>query len=488
MNLQTIKQLLSQGESDRVEMKLSTGQRTAATRTVCAMLNHLGGYIFFGVDDQGNPVGQEVSDSTLRDLSNEFQKIEPPVFPDIKTVPLENGKTIIAVIVQGGGGPYTYDGRPYIRNGSSTFVMPKGEYEKKLLEKMHATSRWENQVASQISLEELDHNEIIRTVEEAIRRQRLEDPGIRSPLELLRGLALLGKNDQILNAAAALFIRSDACLPAFPQFQIRLARFKGLDKSEFIDNRKENGNAFALLMLAQRFFRDHLPVAGRIEPGLFERVDDPLYPPHALREALANALCHRDYSEPGGSVSVAIFDDRLEFSSPGGLPFGLTPEQLKEPHDSRPWNPLIANAFYRRGIIETWGRGTLKIIELTQSAGLPDPVFKSEAGHFVVIFRLPEEKRMTPHDTPQVTPHDTPQVTPQVEQLLKVCVHPFSRQEIQKKLGIKDREYFRKNYLKPALDAGLIERTIPETPRSKFQKYRLTQAGKDYLQYKNKFE
>jgi len=69
--------------------------------------------------------------------------------------------------------------------------------------------------------------------------------------------------------------------------------------------------------------------------------------------------------------------------------FGLTPEQLKEPHDSRPWNPLIANAFYRRGIIETWGRGTLKIIELTQSAGLPDPEFKSEAGHFVVIFRLP---------------------------------------------------------------------------------------------------
>ena len=163
-------------------------------------------------------------------------------------------------------------------------------------------------------------------------------------------------------------------------------------------------------------------------------------------------------------------------------------EQLKEPHDSRPWNPLIANAFYRRGIIETWGRGTLKILELTQSAGLPDPVFKSEAGHFVVIFRLPEEKRMTPqdtmHDTMQVTMHDTMQVTPQVEQLLAVCKTPLSRQEIQDQLKLRNRDYFRKNYLKPALDAGLIERTIPEAPRSKFQKYRLTQAGKDYLQYK----
>lgn len=110
---------------------------------------------------------------------------------------------------------------------------------------MHATSRRENQIASQLSLEDLDHNEIFRIVEEAIRRQRLEDPGIRSPLELLRGLGLLSENDQILNAAAALFIRSDACLPPFPQSQIRLARFKGLDKSKFIDNRKENGNAFS---------------------------------------------------------------------------------------------------------------------------------------------------------------------------------------------------------------------------------------------------
>jgi len=130
-------------------------------------------------------------------------------------------------------------------------------------------------------------------------------------------------------------------------------------------------------------------------------------------------------------------------SSPGELPFGLNPEQLKEPHDSRPWNPLIANAFYKHGIIETWGRGTLKILELTQSAGLPDPEFKSESGHFVVSFRLPAEKRMTPQDTPQVTMHDTMQV----EQLLKVCTIPLSRQEIQDKLKLKNRDYFRKNYL-----------------------------------------
>ena len=80
-------------------------------------------------------------------------------------------------------------------------------------------------------------------------------------------------------------------------------------------------------------------------PGLFERIDDPLYPTEALREALANALCHRDYSIGGGAVSLAIYDDRLEITSTGALPFDLTPAHLLRPHVSR-WNPLIAQAFY----------------------------------------------------------------------------------------------------------------------------------------------
>ncbi|MCY4626001.1 MAG: AAA family ATPase, partial [Acidobacteria bacterium] len=73
---------------------------------------------------------------------------------------------------------------------------------------------------------------------------------------------------------------------------------------------------------------ESLPIAGRVLPGLFERVDDPLYPPEALREALANAICHRDYSMGGGSVGIGIYDDRLEVTSTGSLRFGLTPEML----------------------------------------------------------------------------------------------------------------------------------------------------------------
>ena len=111
------------------------------------------------------------------------------------------------------------------------------------------------------------------------------------------------------------------------------------------------------------------------------------YPPLATREALANALCHRDYSIGGGSIGIAVYDDRLEVTSAGSLHFGLTPEELFAPHESRPWNPLIARTFYRRGVIEKWGSGTLKMAELTSSAGLPIPEIEDASGCVTVRFR-----------------------------------------------------------------------------------------------------
>jgi ATP-dependent DNA helicase RecG len=379
VNLEELRTLVAGGESDSVEFKRSTGQRTDAMKTVCAMLNGLGGFALFGIGNRGEIVGQEVSTHTLEQLATELRHIEPPAFPDIETVPLENGRTVVALRVPGGGGPYTYGGRPYVRHGPTTSLMPRDRYERALLERMHARNRWENQPAHGQAIAELDRSEIVRTIDEAIRRGRMDDPGTREPQELLRGLGLMHEG-QLLNAAVVLFGRADRMLPRYPQCLLRMARFRGRDKTEFIDNRQEVGHAFDLLQRAQRFLRDHLPVAGRIVPNLFERVDDPLYPPEALREALANALCHRDYSVGGGAVSIAIYDDRLEISSTGVLPFGLTPVDLTKPHASRPWNPLIAQCFYRRGIIDAWGRGTIKMAELTERAGLATPEFEVAGG------------------------------------------------------------------------------------------------------------
>ena len=386
MNLSELKKSVAGGESERLEFKRSTGQRTEGTKTVCAMLNGMGGFVLFGVTDRGQISGQAVTESTLNDVANELARLEPPAFPDIETVAIGEDRAVVVLRVPGGGGPYTYDGRPYVRAGATTRIMPQRRYEQLLLERMHASRRWENQPAHGLTVKDLDRTEIVRTVEEAIRRLRLEDPGTRNVREVLAGFGLF-EDKHLLNAAVVLFGKRDRLLPYYPQCTLRMARFRGTNKSEFLDNRQELGNAFELLQHAQRFLRDHLPVAGRVLPNVFERVDDPLYPPASLREGLANALCHRDYSVPGGAISLAIYDDRLEISSTGSLPFDLSPEDLLRPHASRPWNPLIAQVFYRRGLIEAWGRGTLKMREQMQAAGLPAPQFEAGAGEVVVRFR-----------------------------------------------------------------------------------------------------
>jgi ATP-dependent DNA helicase RecG len=450
MNLSELQNLVTRGESETLEFKKTTGELKEGCQTACAMFNGIGGFVLFGVTNDGRILGQDVAATTLENVSRQVRLIEPPTFPDLETIALTNGKMVIALRVSGGGGPYSYDGRPYVRYGATTIVMPRDRYERMLLERMHATSRWENQPAQGVTVADLDEVEIVRTIEEAIRRGRLEDPGTRNPQDLLPGLGLV-HNGQLLNAAVVLFGQANRMLPNYPQCLLRMARFRGKDRTEFIDNRQEVGHAFELLQRAQRFLRDHLPIAGRVEPTLFERVDDPLYPPDALREALANALCHRDYGIPGGSISIGIYDDRLEISSTGILPFGLTSEDLKRPHQSRPWNPLIAQVFYRRGIIESWGRGTLKMIELIHKAGLVPPDFECNAGEVIVRF-FP-----TQYVPPLRVDHHLSELQ---REILEILAHsPRALREILDSLAVSTPERTVQDNLKILRELELVELT-----------------------------
>ncbi len=375
------------GESETLELKRTTGERREGTRTLCAMLNHRGGRLLFGVEPDGRIVGQQVSDHTIEEVALELRLIDPPTFPSIERVPLGNGREVLVVSVSTGQGrPYSYRGQAYRRVGNTSQALSRDEYNRMLLERLHGEHRWENEPAAGWKAADLNAVEIGRTLEEAIRRGRIEDPGTREPEEILRGFGLM-KQGVLLRAALVLFGRSEHLMAELPQCLLRVARFAGTDKTEFRDNRQFRGNAFELLLAAERFLLEHVPVAGRVVSGRMERVDEPLYPPVAVREALANAFCHRDYALGGGSVGVAVYDDRLEITSSGTLHFGLTPEALFGPHESLPWNPLIAGVFYRRGIIEAWGRGTLKMAELAVSAGLPRPEIEDAGGCVTVRFR-----------------------------------------------------------------------------------------------------
>jgi ATP-dependent DNA helicase RecG len=390
------------GESETQEFKRSTGQRREAARALCAMLNHRGGRVLFGVEPDARVVGQQVSDHTLEDVVQELREIEPPVFPTIERVALGAGREVLVVSVDAGHSqPYSIRGQAFRRVGATNQALSREEYNRVLLERLHADARWELQPATGWSVPDLDHEEIRRTLEAGIQAGRIEDPDTRDPLAILRGLGLV-KQDILLRAAVVLFGRSDRLLPDFAQCLLRVARFRGQEKGEFLDNRQFHGHAFDLFQRAQRFLLDHIPIAGRFEPGRMERIDEPAYSPLAFREAIANAVCHRDYATGGSSIGVAIYDDRLEVTSSGTLHFGFTPQSLFEPHESRPWNPLIASVFYKRGIIETWGQGTLRMASWTRAAGLPAPEILEVPGAVMVRFQRAVTEKTT--ETLQVAP------------------------------------------------------------------------------------
>ncbi|MCK4546145.1 MAG: putative DNA binding domain-containing protein [Candidatus Eisenbacteria sp.] len=385
MDLKQLEKLVAAGESETVEFKKSTGQLRPAGQTLCGFLNASGGHVLIGVSEKGAILGQQVSDSTQIDIAATLKKFEPPASVEIQRVPLTgegDREVIVLAAATPGSLPFTFDGRPYQRIGTTTSVMPQERYQQLLLQRIHSHQRWENTRAD-VGIEDLDQEEILRTVRVGKEAGRVPE-STGEDLGIILDRFGLRMDGEILNAAVVLF--GTHFLPDFPQCQLRLARFKGTDKSEFLDQRQIQGHAFDLLHEAMLFLRRHLPVAGRIQPGLFEREDEPLFPLAALREALVNALCHRNYALVGGAVSVAVYDDRLEIWSDGALPPELSIEDLKRDHQSRPPNPIMADVFFRRGLVERWGRGTQKIVELCVKAGHPEPEFNEQSGAVGVRF------------------------------------------------------------------------------------------------------
>lgn len=386
MTLKELSDLISRGESETLEFKKTTGGMVSGLQTLCGMLNGRGGCVLFGVTPDGQPAGQGVSDSTLREISQALSHLQPSVRPHIEVIPIAPPLSVVRVHVEPGmEGPYSFRGRCYVRTGSSTREMTGEEVNRILLERLLGDERWENQGLQDWTPADLDEARIRQCFEKALSAGRMTHPGTVTPRDILRKWGLL-REGKLLRASAVLFGKADILRERLPQCRLKFARFSGTDRSQIADNRLFHGNSLELLELADRLLRETLPVAGRIEPNLFERKDDPVYPPVALREALANAFCHRDYSLHGNGVAIAVYDDRLEIVSDGQLHFGLTVEMLGVPHESRPWNPLIAGVFHDIGLIEQWGRGTLRIMELSERAGLPRPLFFEQSGCLSVTF------------------------------------------------------------------------------------------------------
>ncbi|MBU4446463.1 hypothetical protein KJ656_15510, partial [bacterium] len=193
------------------------------------------------------------------------------------------------------------------------------------------------------------------------------------------------KEKRLTNAAALLFGKNPQEI--FLQTVIKAVRFKGTDVTEdMLDFKIIEGDILNQLEKAEDFIFEHIPKRAWIEEDKLQRQEKWLYPPRAIREALSNALAHRDY-KTASSIQIRIFDDRMEIWNPGCLPPGLTIEKLKTKHDSIPRNPLIARSFFWVKYVEEVGTGTNKIIKWCKEWELPEPEFEETGTSFVVTLR-----------------------------------------------------------------------------------------------------
>ncbi len=391
INLDDLKILISQGESQTLEFKKSTAQLHPAFKTLCAFLNGDGGTVLIGITDQGEIVGQDVSDNTQQAVAAEISKLEPPAQIAISYLILDNNKQVIVLEAQRGlHAPYVYDGRPYQRDLSTTKMMSQQRYDQLVSKRAQLNYSWER-FSSTLNLDYIDHECLISFVESAVKAKRLTSVSSQDSVPLLLKKLGLLKDTTLLNAAIVLFGKDFSS--DYPQCQLKLARFKGKDRHEFIDSDLVFGNAFTLLEKGMLFIENHLPVAAKIIPGKLERVETPLIPYEAIREALINSIAHRLYSRHGGSIGVGIYDDRLEISNTGGLQHGISLEMIKAGY-SELRNPLIAKILYMAGYIEMWGRGVPEIINSCLRVGDPEPEFIiNDDISFLVKLKFPTELR-----------------------------------------------------------------------------------------------
>lgn len=378
-----INELLEGKESETLEFKKSTAQLEKALKSICAFLNHKGGVIYFGIDKDGKAVGQSISDNTIRSISQKIrQRIKPAITPEVKVLEINKKKVIEVKVKKGDNKPYYLDGIAYKRVGTENPVISPEELERTILEKRKRY--WDSEICEGASCENIDEEKVKWFVKEAKRHRSLKLSDELLIKEILMRLRLL-KDRKLTNAALLLFSEE----PMFLQSEIKCIRFSGNEPVKpYIDFASIEGTVFDLVNGAEDFVLRNIRKAIWLVPEQIQREERYEYPPDAIREAVVNAVVHRDYENPS-KVQVRIFDNRIEIWSPGLLPEGLSVEDLKREHRSIPRNPLLFKQLFWVKYVEDVGSGTLDMMRLCKEWEILEPEFKHITGAFVVIFRLP---------------------------------------------------------------------------------------------------
>lgn len=369
-------QPLPSRESDTVEFKREWTRR--ALEDLAAFTNHKGGVLYLGVADDGTVLGWSANDTDLQRLANQVTETLG-IRPRIEWERHED-KDVLVLRVSPTATPVSCRGRYYTRVSSTNREMT-GEQLAAEFSSLSGTS-WDSRV-SEVSTSDVDDPTYQALVERGRERLPLLTSSPRATV--LENLDL-ARDGHLTNAGVLLLTARPQ--REFARAELRVGKF---ENDEVVDTADIQGPLLAQFDGAVDALRKHLRVRFEVAPEdldarSMERRDVWVYPVRALREAIANAIVHRDYTAIG-HVQARVSNEGMRVWSPGGLPDEMTMEKLRdENHGSRPRNPVIAQVFYHVGIIEKWGTGTTLMLRACRESGLPEPEFTETGGGFEVHF------------------------------------------------------------------------------------------------------
>ncbi|MCL2806769.1 MAG: putative DNA binding domain-containing protein [Coriobacteriia bacterium] len=370
-------------ESEVLEFKKTTGELNVALEDIVAILNkHQGGELYFGIKPDGTVVGQMVSTSSLRDVSQAIgTRIKPQIIPTVEMVKIDN-KECIRVVFEGHNVPYFADSKAYIRVADESRQLAPEALEEFFKKKQGLVSIWDTSI-SDSALTEMNTNFVRSYMKKANEAGRLsfKFSDLRGTLNKLHLL----EKDAPRNAAVVMFGKK-------PNLEIQMAVFATKERLTFLDIDRQSGTIDQLVDAAEWYFRRNTRWRVVLE-GNMKREEIPEVPIEALREALFNSYAHKDYFVPQINELV-IFSDRIEVYNPGAFPEGYSPEDFIM-RDEQPIhrNPLLAQIMYYSKDIEGFGTGLKKIADECNAAGVRYEFKKKKQGFSVVFFRreLPVE-------------------------------------------------------------------------------------------------
>ena len=468
---------ISSPEGQFVEFKQSMSDSLA--KEIVGFANAEGGRIYVGVSDTKEIKGVTVSNKLLSQIHSTGRGCDPPITVDVRSFKYQGHDLLIVRVPEGKEKPYGSSGGYYVRMGASSQKLNRNE----LVDFVRSIDP--------VSLERRDskgfnypkdfNRPVFRSF---LKKAEIVTRGL-SVENLLVSLELARRDGKqvVVNNACALFFAKEP-IRFLPQARVTCILYKTPERTEILDRKDLEEGLLENAEQAEIFLLRHLRLRYEIE-GL-KRIDHHEIPKKALREGIINSLVHRDFSVVGANVIMEIDPSQLRITNPGGLPAGLKPSEFGEVSMRR--NPLVAEIGSRVGEVERAGSGIRRMREAVERERGIQPQFKFGA-FFDLSFRrysdkewaaLSDTKRTTDPVATQYRPSSDP--VRQRADLLQFCLEPRSKMQMMTYLKLSHRASFRKQYLHPFLENGLLAMTDPDSPNSPRQRYVTTPKGRKQLE------